>query len=217
MNAVAAHTRAPVATVPPAGPARDGELAEISQISVHLAALERTVLPVAAAKIYDSQGEVGDLRRRGRELADALYWLERHLTGDARAVRWPERELSDAARVAAASHARSERAVVDALKPALSDREIAELSRSYHQAALAAPTRPHPSLSFRGFAGRIAFRVAAFIDATRDGLDNRSADDIRAGAARAVRQLDMAGANPSSWVLRLPAAVAARGPVPAHS
>lgn len=214
MSAVTAPVRTSVAAPLSAGPARDGELAEISQLSVHLAALERTLLPVAAARISDGPARAGELRRRGRELAWALHWLERHLTGDARAVSWPRHELADAVRVAAASHARAERAVVGALRPALSDPEAAELSRSYHRAALAAPTRPHPSLPFRGFAGRVVFKLAAFIDATRDGLDNRSADDIRASAAGTVRQLSVAAAGMSS---KDAATLAAGGRVPVRA
>lgn len=215
MTAVTTHTGRPAAeAVQSASAAQRADLAEIGEISVHLAALERTVVPAAAARLPDGKAQAEELRRRGRELATALHWLERRLTGDARLARWPAHALSDAARAAAAGHARSERAVVDALSPALDDREIAELARSYRETALVAPTRPHPWLSFRGFTGWIAFKLAARLDGVRDGLDNRSPDGVRAGAADAVRHLGRPAAAAPPYVLRSPAVAGAGGPVP---
>ena len=110
-----------------------------------------------------------------RSSGPALHWLDRHLTGDARAVRWPTHQLAAAVRSAAASHARSERALVSALAGVLEDSENSELVRAYHRASLTAPTRPHPRLTCRTRRGRLVFRIIA----VRSRVKARAASALR--------------------------------------
>lgn len=180
-----------------AGPVTD--LAEIGRRAVHLAALERVVLPMAEGRITNGDAKVKELRRCGRELATALHWLDRHFTGDSRAATWWAHDLSEAVRTAAAVHARSERALVAALAETLDYRELIELARSYHRVSLTAPTRPHPRLAWRGIRSRLAFMLTARIDGLRDVLDNRAVRfRVQASAVKALRDLDLipAAANP---------------------
>ena len=181
-------TLVPLAELTGAAPGAD--LADIGRLAVHLAAFERVILPVAAAKLPDGARCAGQLRRCGRELATALHWLDRHVTGDARVAGAPRDRLLEAVQATAANYRRLERALVGALAGALDGREITELIRTYHQSSLRAPTRPHPLLGRRGFRGWLAFTVAARIDVIRDVLDNRPVrSGIEASAARALAGL----------------------------
>lgn len=172
------------------GAAPGADLVEIGRLAVHLAAFQRAILPVAVVKLPEGAAHAGQLRRCGRELATALHWLDRHLTGDARVVRAPTDRLFEAVQAAAATHRRLERALIAALAETLGGREIVELVRSYHRASLKAPTRPHPLLARRGATGWLAFTLAARIDAIRDVLDNRSVRSrIEGSAAQALDDL----------------------------
>jgi hypothetical protein len=212
-------TREAASLVAVTGIAAGPDLTEIGRLAVHVAALERAVLPVAAVRLRDGAARVKELRRLGRELVTALHWLDRHLTGDARAVRWPTHQLAAAVRSAAASHARSERALVSALAGVLEDSENSELVRAYHRASLTAPTRPHPRLTCRTPRGRLVFRIIARIDAMRDVVDNRAVRSrVKARAASALRDLEAitcadepahVSASPTASAPQVPAAVLA--------
>ena len=77
------------------GTAPGTDIAQIGRRAVHLAALERVVLPIAEARLDDGAARAEELRRYGRDLSTALHWLDRHLTGDvrvagiARLTSWP--------------------------------------------------------------------------------------------------------------------------------
>ena len=158
---------------------------------MHLAALERVVLPIAEARLDDGAARTEELRRYGRELSTALHWLDRHLTGDVRVAGCPIHELSQAVRAATASYVKAEQALMSALADVLGGHEILNLVRSYHEASLAAPTRAHPRLSYRGRKGWLAFKLAAFIDDVRDGTDNRPVRrDVWSTAAKALHDLN---------------------------
>jgi ParB-like chromosome segregation protein Spo0J len=167
------------------------DLTEIGRRAAHLAAFQRAVLPVAEARLSDGAARAAELRHHARELATTLYWLDRHLTGDSRAAAWPTRQISQEVHQAAADYTRAERALAGALAEALDARDMTELVKAYHRAALGAPTRAHPRLSYRGLTGRLAFRLAAYFDDVRDGTDNRPVgSDVSARAAGALRDLE---------------------------
>ena len=120
------------------------DIAQIGRRAVHLAALERVVLPIAEARLDDGAAQAEELRRFGRELSTALHWLDRHLTGDVRVAGCPTNELSQAVQAATASYVKAEQALMSALAGALGGHEIVNLIRSYHETSLVAPTRAHP-------------------------------------------------------------------------
>ena len=158
---------------------------------MHLAALERVVLPIAEARLDDGAARTEELRRYGRELSTALHWLDRHLTGDVRVAGCPTHELSQAVRAATASYVKAEQALMSALAGALGGHEILNMVRSYHEASLAAPTRAHPRLSYRGHKGWLAFKLAAFIDDVRDGTESRPVRrDVWSTAVKALHDLN---------------------------
>ena len=174
-----------------AGTAPGTDIAQIGRRAVHLAALERVVLPIAESRLDDGAARTEELRRYGRELSTALHWLDRHLTGDVRVAGCPTHELSQAVRAATASYVKAEQALMSALAGALGGHEILNLIRSYHEASLVAPTRAHPRLSYRGRRGALAFKLAAFIDDVRDGTDNRPVRrDVWSTAAKALDDLN---------------------------
>src|SRR5690242_14372780 len=79
------------------GGAPGADLVDIGRLAVHLAAFERAIVPVAVAKLPDGAARAGQLRRCRRQLATALHWLDRHLTGDARVAGAPRDGLMKAA------------------------------------------------------------------------------------------------------------------------
>ena len=165
------------------GTAPGTDIAQIGRRAVHLAALERVVLPIAEARLDDGPARTEELRRYGRELSTALHWLDRHLTGDVRVAGCLTHELSQAARAATASYVKAEQALMSALADALGGHEIVN--------SLVAPTRAHPRLSYRGRRGRLTFKLAAFIDDVRDGTDNRPVRrDVWSTAAKALHDLN---------------------------
>ncbi len=180
---------AQLAGVTGTGPGTD--IAQIGRRAVHLAALERVVLPIAESRLDDGAARTEELRRYGRELSTALHWLDRHLTGDVRVAGSPTNELSQAVRVATASYVKAEQALMSALVGALGGHEILNMVRSYHEASLVAPTRAHPRLSYRGHKGWLAFKLAAFIDDVRDGTESRPVRrDVWSTAAKALHDLN---------------------------
>src|SRR6202012_2205598 len=74
------------------GAGEDGRV-EIGRDAARLAAFERTVLPAAERRLGDGETRAGPLREGGEQLTTVLYWLDRHLPGDARARPWPGDDL----------------------------------------------------------------------------------------------------------------------------
>ena len=185
---------------------------------MHLAALERVVLPIAEARLDDGAARTEELRRYGRELSTALHWLDRHLTGDVRVAGCPIHEFSQAVRAATASYVKAEQALMSALADVLGGHEIVNLIRSYHEASLEAPTRAHPRLSYRGRRGWLTFKLAAFIDDVRDGTDNRPVRrDVWSTAAKALHRSECAGGGGRSRPAHRIGADASPGDFPSNS
>jgi hypothetical protein len=189
-----APARTPLAAIQPSpGPWASGQAAllDVGTHAAHLAAFQHVVLPAAADRLPGGTQRAAELRRSGQQLMTVLYWLDRHLTGDARATRWPGENMAQEIGAAVGWYARQERALLDDLARAMDQTRMARLIRSYHQAARYAPTRPHPHLRFHGPLGRVTLRLAGFVDDVRDGTDNRPAGSVVwANAARALNDLE---------------------------
>ena len=172
------------------GAGEDGRV-EIGRYAARLAAFERTVLPVAERQLGDDGTRVKQLREGGEQLNPVLYWLDRHLTGDPQARTWPGDDLDQDVQAAVDSYTEMERGLLDELTQALSEADLTELVKSYHEAEQVAPTRPHPNLSYGGALGGLKFRLAGLIDDVRDGTESRPAGPVvGAEAAQALRELD---------------------------
>jgi len=183
---------------------------EIGRVSVHLAALERSVLPTAEHTIVDGAASATALARRGRDLSDALYRLDRHLTGDMLLAGLSTGQLVDEVQARAAEQAQAERTVLAALMATLDEGGLVTLARAYHRAAIAAPTRPHPHLPSRGWRRRIAGTLAGRLDRVRDTLDSRPVSvPIRAAATQAMADLDAPTRDVDPTLGSIPAAAVA--------
>ena len=168
----------------------DGRV-QIGRYAARLAAFERTVLPVAERRLDDGKARAEQVREGGQQLTTVLHWLDRHLTGDVRALTWPGHDLSGDVRAAMASYAGLERGLLGELAGTLDDGGLTDLVRSYHQAEQVAPTRPHPNLNYDGPLGRLTYRLAGLVDDVRDGTESRPAGPaVGADAARALHELD---------------------------
>jgi hypothetical protein len=171
--------------------AGEDERVEIGRYAARLAAFERTVLPVAERRLGDGGTRAGQLREGGEQLNNVLYWLDRHLTGDARARTWPGDDLDQDIKAAVSHYSEMERGLIDELAGTLDEADLTELVKSYHEAEQVAPTRPHPKLNYGGLLGGLTFRVAGLIDDVRDGTESRPAGPVvGAEAAQALRDLD---------------------------
>ena len=163
----------------------DGRV-EIGRYAARLAALERTVLPVAERRLDDGRTRAEQVREGGQQLTTVLHWLDRHLAGDVRA--------------AMATYADLEQDLLGDLAGALDEASLTNLIRSYHEAEQVAPTRPHPNLNYGGPLGRVTSRLAGLIDDVRDGTESRPAGPaVSADAAQALDELDVnAEAGPAA-------------------
>ena len=167
------------------------DIAQIGRSAVHLAAVERVVLPIVEASMEDGAARAREMRRHGRELSVALHWLDRHLTGDVRVAGSSNDELTQGVRIATAAYLKAEQSLMSALAGVLDGHEIVSLITAYHRASLMAPTRGHPRLSYRGRRGWLMFKLAAFIDDVRDGTDNRPVrSDVWSVADKALHDVD---------------------------
>src|ERR1700749_5102340 len=130
-------TRSPGGTAATAetaeGAGEDGRV-EIGRYAARLAAFERTVLPVAERQLGDDGTRVKQLREGGEQLNTVLYWLDRHLTGDPQARTWPGDDLDQDVQAAVDSYTGMERGLLDELTQALSEADLTELVKSYHEA-----------------------------------------------------------------------------------
>ena len=167
------------------------ERVEIGRYAARLAAFERTVLPVAEHRLDDGGTRAEQLREGGEQLNTVLYWLDRHLTGDARARTWPGDDLDQEIKAAVDSYSEMEHGLINELAQALDEADLTELVKSYHEAEQVAPTRPHPKLGYGGALGGLTFRLAGLIDDVRDGTESRPAGPVvGAEAAQALHDLD---------------------------
>ena len=89
-------------------------------------------------------------------------------------------------------HGEMEREALSALATTLSDDDLLQPCRRYHQTAMKMPTRPHPRLTKRGPLGGLLGRAVRVIDGLRDLVDNRTSvsRSIESACTQALKDLE---------------------------
>lgn len=155
-------------------PDRGGDgAAAVAWASAHLAAADQ-VLYAAAHSVPAARQSLRTARGADHRLQQALFRLDRRLTGDVHLDSTPVARVAAEVRDALAAHTRAERRVVDALRRSLPAERLAELGPRLVAATADAPTRPHPHTPHTPAAPLVAW-VDAAVDRIRDVLDNRVA------------------------------------------
>ena len=141
----------------------------VAWLSAHMAALDRTVYPVAKRAIPDGPRLVGRQREISSRLARLLRVVERRHSGDVLASGLSSDRLSASLRTLLDEHHAAEREMLDGLAATLDDDAKTALVESYESAMKHAPTRPHPHLS----RGGLMFRFDSLRDRILDAMDGR--------------------------------------------
>lgn len=147
--------------------------AAVAWASAHLAAADQ-VLYAAAHPVHAARQALRTARAADHRLQQAVFRLDRRLTGDTHLDATPVARVAAEVRDALAAHTRAERRVVDALRRALPAERLAELGPRLVAATADAPTRPHPHTPHTPASKLVAW-VDAGVDRIRDVLDNRVA------------------------------------------
>ena len=142
-------------------------------LSAHLAAVARTIAPVATRRLSEPAVTLREGHRRDLELERMLRIAERRHSGDVLASGLDADRLRAAIATRLDAHAEIEHARLAALAGVLDEQEQRDLAETYLDALVKAPTRPHPHLPHHGITGAIAFRVDAVRDRLLDTMDGR--------------------------------------------
>jgi hypothetical protein len=142
-------------------------------LSAHLAAVGRTITPLATRRLGEPAVALREGHRRDLELERMLRIAERRHSGDVLASGLDAERLRTAIVIRLDAHAELEHARLDALAEMLDADEQRALAETYLDALVKAPTRPHPHLPHHGVTGAIAFRVDAVRDRLMDTMDGR--------------------------------------------
>ena len=165
------HTRAIDALDEP----EQGALPAVAWCSAHLAAVDTVLYGTVHHRLgRGGRQQLRLARRADHALQQAIFRLDRRLTGDVHLVHLPVQEVAEEVRRALRAHADAEARVVAMLQSMLSAQEQAELADDLSAAMADAPTRPHPHTPHTPLA-RLVARVDAGVDRVRDVLDNRVA------------------------------------------
>lgn len=165
------HTRARAALQEP----QQGSLPAVAWCSAHLTAVDTVLYKAVRRQLPRSARE--HLRaacRADHALQQAVYRLDRRITGDIHLVHLPVERLAAEVGHALNAHVVAEERVVARLQALLSAQEQQELADALAAATAEAPTRPHPHTRHTPLA-RLVARVDAGVDRVRDVLDNRVA------------------------------------------
>ena len=147
-------------------------LAAVTWASAHLASVARVLHPVATRVLPQGAELVASQAAADRRLQQALWRLDRRLTGDVHLSRAPVQELEQGVREALDRHEQGEARLVAGLRGVLDAREQRELGDRLAAVLLRSPTRPHPHAgSWRAWAA--PFWFDALVDRARDAMDNR--------------------------------------------
>lgn len=148
-------------------------LVAVTWASAHLAAVGRALHPVAERVLPDGHEQVRAAQAVDRRLQQALWELDRRLTGDVHLARRPVPALEAQVREALAAHESAEDRLVAALRERLDPDEEARLGEHLAACLLRAPTRPHPDTRHGRFTGAGGFWFGGVVDRVRDRLDSR--------------------------------------------
>lgn len=150
-----------------------GALCAVTWSSAHLAAVGRVVYPVARKTLPDGAARVRSLLEVDRRLQQALWRLDRRMTGDVHLSHVPGEVLEDRVREWLERHAELERVLVADLRAALSEEEERKLVAKLADVMPHAPTRPHPDTPRFVTLSTVGFKLDALADHLRDVMDNR--------------------------------------------
>jgi len=145
----------------------------VVRLSGHLAAMQRTVYPVARRRLGEDLNLLWECRAHARETGWALRLLHCHLAGDGAAGGRKAENVHGWLEHCLAGYRPAERALVASMEERLTAEEREQLTLGYRAALVRAPTRPHPRGPHTGWPGRLAFRLHAFWDGVLDGVDSR--------------------------------------------
>ncbi|MCW2585756.1 MAG: hypothetical protein JWN55_1272 [Frankiales bacterium] len=149
-------------------------LVAVTWTATHVAAVARVLHPVARRVLPRGPQRMRSVVAADQALQQALWWLDRRLTGDARVATHEIAALQEAVRSALERHARREQALVAELVQHLAVAEQQALAARLARAVRRGPTRPHPNSPHHGLAAVLAFGLDAGADHLRDLLDSRS-------------------------------------------
>jgi len=145
----------------------------VAWASAHLAALERTLVPLARRLGHESRAETAEIRRLGRRLHLELRRLEQRSSGDALIARSDPRALRARVVDRLEEFTTAETAMLTRLFAELGSDVTAVAVAAYSRSLGVAPTRPHPHTPHRGLLGAVAFRVEALRDRVLNTMDGR--------------------------------------------
>lgn len=154
-------------------PQRDS-LGAVTWLSVHLAAVDRVVYRAAERAVPDGAARIAEQRRADHRLVEALWRLDRRLTGDVHQGAVPVATLEQEVRDLLAAHTAGEREVLQGLSAVLDDDALQALSGDLQQAMLRSPTRPHPDVPHGRRTSGVVSWLEGVVDRVRDLLDSRS-------------------------------------------
>ena len=154
------------------GDASVNPLVAVTWGSAHLASVARVLHPVAARALPQGPELVAWQIAADRRLQQALWRLDRRLTGDVHLSRAPVHELEQGVRDALDLHEQGEARLVAGLREVLDATEQRELGDRLAAVLLRSPTRPHPHAGSRR-AWAVPFWFDALVDRARDAMDNR--------------------------------------------
>lgn len=148
-------------------------LAAVTWASAHLAAVARVLYPLAGRTLPEGHDRVRTSLAVDHRLQQALFRLDRRLTGDVHLRHMPVPALEDEVRRALRQHVGTERRLAEDLLAVLSPQEQQDLSDELATTLLRSPTRPHPYTRHSGLGGGLVFALDAVVDRARDSLDSR--------------------------------------------
>jgi len=142
----------------------DLDASVIREVSMHVVADSRLLLPLIAERLADGEARAEALRAQDHRIEEVLVELE-HAAAPAEAVD-ELRSLLDA-------HARDQEATFGEVRDLLAASELAHLGDEVARTLRDAPTHPHPHLPDHGFWEAPADAVASSLDHLRDAARPR--------------------------------------------
>ncbi len=158
-----------VSALSPQAPALDG----VAWTAVHLAAVERVVYPAVLRRVPGARSRLRLQLSVDQRLQQALWRLDRRLTGDMASVATPVEILVGRLLPLVEQHAAGEAALLAELCEVLDADGREALAGDLAALMTRAPTRPHPHTPHIRFTDALTFRVESWIDRLRDQMDNR--------------------------------------------